>query len=323
MKIIAFMVITLFTQVAFAKTVARVLDISGNAFMFSKQGQAKTLSYSAKVPDFSEVMVEDGGKLVLLTSQGHKVYIVGGTLLQMYHGIVEVKNGSVWVKSKEDQGPGIVQTSNTLARYGQGEFVFSFDNESGKSQVLVLNGNVSFANSIEPDLGVDVRAGTFSMLENDKNDGLPRYPTKIGKTSYTAVKTRFAGFRYLKQNDWDHIFEEKKTVVKSSRSIASVDDQFSPAKKKGKVTFIRTYKNPSRVPASVPDSLDYYKDKITELEKVKKPLKTHKKATIRVFGKTSSPKKEVLVKKQRMPASNPGQSSDTELDMLLKDLNNY
>lgn len=340
MKFLVLMTLV-FSTSSFGRTVARVLDVSGNAFVFSPTGESKELVYSSKVSDFSEVMVEDGAKLTFLTSQGHKVFVKGGSLVKLYHGIVELQSGSLWVKSKKGQGPGIVQTSNSVGRYGAGEFVVSFDNIKNKTQVLVLDGLVNFSNSVEPELGVNVEGGQFSFVATNYEGGAPRVPTKIGKESYASMKSKFSEFKDLSRNDWDSVFEKKKPVRKRMIASVNVHDQFSdvapapkaPAKKKGKVVFIRTYQK-GRVPASVGSNpLDYYNGVQAEIKKSRMPIKTNKSATVRVFGLK---KKAQVMKpskaKSRVPASKAAkkvikaqdiQYGDSELDMLLQDLNSY
>lgn len=322
MKILFLLLLSIMSSSVFSKTVARVINISGNAFLFSSEVKAMQLSYGSKVEDLSEVMVEDGSTLSLVNDLGHIIHVNGGSLVKFYKGITELKNGYVWVKVRNNSNKGSLNTTNSIVRYNQGQFIYSFDNLTGKTQLLVLSGDVELSNVVESQLKVKVASGHFSLIDQSYNNGLPRAPTKIGLDSYKSLKGVFANFKNLENSKFDKMLGIKN---KTNRKIASVNDQFSSTSintstsdnniKPGKLITIKTYGKPFRLPASS-SPMEYYKS----LTKVKKTrLKQIKKAKIHYFGfngaRTVSKAKKY--KKLREPASiKPSGKSQ-----LLKELN--
>ena len=318
MKIILSLICTLMLNTAFAKTVARVIDVSGNAFLFTEKNKTQSLKYGSRIIDLGEVMVEDGGTLSVVNAEGHIIHINGGSLVKFFDGVAELKNGYVWVNAKSEGSTGKMNTTNSVVNYSQGQFIYSFDNVSGKTQLMVLTGDTKLSNSLEPNLKVNVTSGHFSLVDQAYNNGLPRSPTKVGLDSYKSLKGVFANFKALQNSKIDEMMGMPK---RAARKIASVDDQFSSsstytskvASKKGKLITIKTFGSNNRIPASA-SPMDYYKDiKSTEAQKRKKQ-KTGKTAKITYIGfpvkvnkpKTTQVKIKTKVKKsnvQRLPAS--------------------
>lgn len=304
MKVIILLSCLLLSFSSFAKTVARVIDIKGNAFVFSEDNTSKSLRYGSKVQDLSEVMVEDGSALSLINNEGHVFHVNGGTLFKFYNGIAEVKNGQVWVVVKELlRGPGTLHTPNSIAKYTEGQFIYSYDNHTGKTQALVLTGDVKFSNALEPAVSINVPAGHFSIVERDFDKGLPRSPTKVGLKSYKKFKNLFVNFDSLQDSKIENMLWEKPSKTKA-RSIASVSDQFSlggsaPAPRRGKIIKITTYKSSSRVPASV-SPMSYYKQIKKRENALRKPAQTDNGVQIKYWGykwkKPAQVKKPVLKK---------------------------
>jgi hypothetical protein len=324
MKFLLGLIFVLLVNVSYARTVARVIDIQGNAFLFSSEHKAKELKYGSRVSDLSEVMVEDGSTLSLVNTEGHIIHVNGGSLVKFFKGITELKNGYVWISVKNANSPGSLNTTNSIVNYSEGQFIYSFDNMSGKTQLLVLTGDVKFSNSLEAGLKVNVPSGHFTLVEQNYNNGLPRAPTKIGLESYKNLKGVFANFKNLQDSKIDEMFWNKKE--KTKRSIASVSDQFS-SKKKGKLIKIRTFGEDGRIPASA-SPMEYYNDfKKVEAHK-RKPVKTGKRAQIHYYGfntktvtstKVNIPIKQGRVlriktnKIRRLPASVPKSNLINEL----------
>ena len=67
-----------------ASTVARVLEVKGNAFAFTGGKNPRVLKYGDQVEDLSDVMVEDSSQLSLVNTEGDVMHITGGTLLKVY-----------------------------------------------------------------------------------------------------------------------------------------------------------------------------------------------------------------------------------------------
>ena len=315
MKIIFIILLTLSFNLH-AKTIARVIDVKGNSFSFVNGKNAKTLGYGSQLSDLSEVMVEDGATLSVLLTAGEIVHINGGSLVKFFQGNLELKNGHLWVISSNNS-LGSVSTSNSIAQYDSGQFIYSYDNISGKTQLLVLSGNVKLSNALEPNVAVDVAAGQFSLIDNSYESGLPRGATKVGLQSYKLIKSLFSNFDSLQKSKiGEMIISESPKKKMAKREIASVNDQFSSSNsstspsrsmKKGRVISLKTVTS-SRSPAST-GAMDYYKEIKKEEDKLKRPQKTGTDAPIRYFGFKPSPVVPETVSQKsmmsRIPASVP------------------
>ena len=301
--------LTLSSVSVFASPVARVIEVSGNAFVFTEGSSVQTLKYGDKIKDLSEVMVEDDSKLSVVTDRGHLIYFTGGSLVKFANSVTELKNGQIWVKAEGDLSQGLVYTGNSIVNYTEGEFIYSFNNTSGKSQLLVLTGEAKFSNKIEPSLKINVASGHFSFVEQEFEKSLPRTPLKVGLDSYKKFTTLFAGFKTMENSNLEGMWGSKPESQK--RSIASVEDQFTRtvkvpvpskvipkkrAKTPGKITIIRSPR--SRVPASASPA-EYYKS-FTQKNKKKVVKKSTKAAPIKYYGFKKAPSKSAV---KRIPAS--------------------
>lgn len=279
MKLLSITFCFLLSLSASAQIVGRVIDVQGNAFSFFNK-KAETLKYGSKVYDLTEVMVEDGAALSVVNPDGHVFHINGGSLVKFYKGIVELKNGNVWVQSSNSK-KGLVNSPNSIGQYGQGQFIYSFDNISGKTQLLVLTGDVKFSNALEPTLHTNIPAGYFTLVDQKYENGLPRTPTKVGLNSYKKMKQVFIGFKDLQDNKLENAIWGKHTPRVTSRGIASVTSN-KTSRRPGKLIRITTY-GISRVPASV-TPMSYYTNLKKQNAWKNKPLKTDRVAPIRYFG---------------------------------------
>jgi hypothetical protein len=295
MKFSLALTLILFSSVIQAKIVARVLDIKGNAFSFVDK-KATELKYGSKLVDLSEIMVEDGSTLSLVNQKGHIFHINGGSLVKLFDGIMELKNGHVWIQSNNSQ-KGLFNTPNSVGEFSEGELIYSFDNISGKTQLLVLTGDVKFSNAIEPSLYTKISSGFFSLIDPKYENGLPRGATKVGLKSYKNMKNIFADFDKLQETKFEETLWGEKPS--SARSIASVVPKATHQKSRGKLIRITTYETSSRLPASVNGSpLDYYKNLVKKDAWKYKPIKNNNTAPIRYFGTQTSLHIEVKINKK-------------------------
>ncbi len=295
MKNVLIVIALVFSFSSFAETVARVLDVQGNAFAFNGK-KTTSLKYGSKVLDLTEIMVEDGATLSLLNPQGHVVHINGGSLVKLYNGIFELKNGHVWVNSTTNTS-GLFNTANSIGQYGEGQFILSFDNITGKTQLLVLVGDVKFSNALEPSLNTNVSAGLFSLVDPKYENGLPRTPTKVGLSSYKQMKLVFTNFKEIQKTNFEKTMwgEEKSSPKRSIASVISAPSKNWKSKTRGRLIKITTYGG-SRVPASV-GPMDYYTDMKKRNAWKYKPIKNSHFAPVKYYGV----KPAVKMKKQHAP----------------------
>ncbi len=286
MKISILLLLLTFSTGALAKTVARVLEINGNAFVFYGKKDSKRLFYGDRIEDMSEIMVDDSSTISIKDEFDRVFHIAGGSYVKVFNNLLELKNGNVWVTSQKGNAYGVISSVNSVAKFTQGHFVYSFDNMSGKSQALVLTGDVKFSNVVEPDLSVNIPAGHFSFVDQKTANGLPRGATRVGLTSYKQVKGLFTGLKGLEKTNFDKALFGGQVAA---RGIASVPSDVASGGKKGKLIFIET--NASRGIASVgakeESAYDYYKSiKKTVSKKTKKIGAV---AKVRMFGFTQRP----------------------------------
>lgn len=278
MKILILLLLLTFSTGALAKAVARVLEINGNAFVFYGKKDSKRLFYGDKIEDMSEIMVDDSSTISIKDEYGRIFHIAGGSYVKVFNNLLELKNGNIWVSSQKGNSHGVITSVNSIAKYTQGNFIYSFDNMNGKSQALVITGDVKFSNSVEPNLSVIIPAGHFSFVDHDSANGLPRGATRVGLTSYKQVKKLFTGLKSLENTNYD------KAIFASKRSIASVPADVASGAKKGKLIFVET--NGSRDIASTgqkeESAYDYYRSIKKSISK--KPQKTRSTAKVRMFG---------------------------------------
>jgi hypothetical protein len=337
MKLLIVTYLLIFSTATWAKTVARVSGIEGNSFVFYGKKASAVLKYGDKVADLSEVMVEDGAYVSLVDYHGHTFHLAGGSHVKFYNNMLEVKRGKVWTNSENDTEPFVIQSVNASATYGKGQFVFSFSNYDGKTQLLVMDGTVNFQNILEPELGLDVGPGFFSLVDKEYNQGLPRVATRVGLKSYTKVKLSFVGIEEVENTNFETMFGGK-----AKRSIASTGDfqavkkhalvpKHNASGKKGKLYYYSTStKSAKRTPASASSysgPAAYYQDYLQKNKK--KVYKSGKSLKIKVFGgldqASSAPvaaKKVVKTNPTPVKVENARTPASIETQMIIHDLNN-
>ncbi len=280
MKHLVLLLFILGASFVHAKTVARVLEVEGNAFNFMSSKKAKQLIYGSKIEEASVVMVEDGAVVSLKDEEGRVYHLGGGSQVKLFSKLIEVQKGYLWVSSKLNS-IGTISSANAVVKYTQGQFIFNFDNYRSKSQVMALTGNVQLSNSVEPELLVEIPAGHFSFVDNKIDEGMPRGATRVGLSSYKAFKSVFDNNQMIQHKSFDRAFGDEEAP---KRAIASVE----PTPKRGKIIYFD--EGSSRVPASTkPDAMSYYKS----VKPSKKVVKKVKKVKMRFFGFDDTPSRQV------------------------------
>lgn len=288
MKII--IILALISSLSFSKTIGRVLQVDGSAFIYKSKSEIKSLAYAQKISSGTKVMLEDNANAIVVTEDGTKYFLTPGSVVSFYEDGIEIKNGKVWIKSTLESNHTVVHTPNVKSIHKGGEYVYSFNSQSGKSEVLSIIGQCNVASSIDENKKITVLAGQFSYVISGKNDGYPREATRVGLTSYEAIKLSFSNFKDIQSLKLNNLLFEKQ-----NRAIASVKE----SKKKGNISFVKyNYKFNNRKIASV-------------ATKSKAQNIVTKTAKVRVFGLSSqnrvsqmnkAPRKVESVS-QRLPAS--------------------
>lgn len=280
MKVI--LIMSLMSSFAFAKTVGRVLELNGSAFIYDKSNKVSELSYAQKIPASSKVMLEDNANAIVVTEDGTKYFITAGSFVKFYEDGIELNNGKIWVHVGSNSKHKLIQTPNLKSNHEKGQYVYSFNPSTERSDVLNVYGECEVSSLLDKNKKIKVFAGQFSTLDIKKNDGYPREATRVGMKSYESIKMSFSSFKELQNLKMDKTLESHEK--ESSRAIASVKKE---SLKKGTVSFVKyDYKAGSR--------------KIASVAKKVKTKKSHKTAKVRFFS-LSSPSK---IKKYRsVPSS--------------------
>lgn len=266
-----------------AKPVAQVLEVKGTVFMVTHEGKTTALKVNQHLEDKADVMVEEGASITLNDYYDATYHLIGGSHLKLFNQSVQLKKGKTWIESKNPKNKLALTTANGLVAFSKGEFIATFDHVTSRSQVLVVNGEVEVSNILDKNMKHAVSAGSFTMVDPEVENGLPRTPTKVGLTSLNAALSEFK-----------HLPEKiKKTSAAPERTIASVAETTPSSVMKGEIIFMSSGE---RKPASVESSIakKYFK-------KLKPKPTTQTPVQIRYFG-TNFQKAESFVA-PRSPAS--------------------
>ena len=281
-----------FSLAVYAKPVAQVTEMSGTVFVVTPEGKTSALKVNQHIEEKSEVMVDEGATITLNDYFDATYHLTGGSHLKFFNKSVQLKKGKTWIQSTNARHPLALTTANAAVDFWKGEFITTFDQVTSRSQVLVVNGEVEVSNVLDKNMKYTVAAGTFSLIDPEVENGIPRSPTKVGLASLNKALSEFK-----------QLPEKIKAEEPKARSIASVEEDkptTAAPVKKGEIMFISS----NRLPASVAGSAyKYFKQKVT-------PKKVTVDATpvpIRIYG-TSFQKTEPYV----APAAAPRQPASIQ-----------
>lgn len=259
-----------------AKPMGLVTAISGKVFMTTEEGKTTTLRLNQTIDEKAEILVPTDSSLTLNDYYDGTFHLTGGSHLKLFDKSVQLKTGKVWVQSMNSRHPMVLTTSNGQVNYLKGEFIAIFDKPTSRSQVLVVDGEVDVANILDPEMKYSIPAGSFTVVDSEKENGVPRAPTRIGQQSLNAALEEFKS----------HSLE---ATASGGRSIASVKEEEAP-KKKGEIIFIKSH----RFPASVSEKQSKKSGKSESIERLN-PV------PIKIYG--TSWKQNEGEKAPRTPAS--------------------
>ncbi|MBL7664957.1 MAG: hypothetical protein JNM93_07465 [Bacteriovoracaceae bacterium] len=302
-SILLFVFMLAVVNTAYSKAVVRVVAVQGSVFGVN-EGITFAINSGDFIEDLSEIMTEEQAQVTYVDFYDHTYHMAGSTHVKIMNKMTELRSGHLWIKSDNKSDEFSVQTSNSNAIYSKGEFIVSYDNNAGKSQILVVNGNLQYSNLLEAHMKYEIGAGQFSFVDQKYEEGLPRSPTVVGFDSFKHAMGYFNGIRPNDKGFEDvmkvQVAEDKPSYA--ARKIASVDEK--PAKKasksvtKGKIIFLSALNNnqntKARTPASVKNAEEKYYKKLLakpdmrDLSYPGHPTKSHSpatsKANVRVFG---------------------------------------
>jgi len=243
--------LTIVSSFALAKPVAQVVEVNGQVFAVTFDGQTKTLNVNDHVEEKSEIMVGQDGSVTLNDYYDATYHMVEGSHLKFFNKSVQLKKGKTWIQSLNARHPLVLTTANGHVDFWKGEFITTFDQNTTKTQVLVINGDVEVSNILDKNMKYTVAAGTFSVIDPETENGHPRPPTKVGLSS---LHDAIAEFKSIPE-------KMRRETEAPTRSIASVTENASPSKK-GHIIFMSNGSLKNRVPASATGGAHtYFKQK--------------------------------------------------------------
>lgn len=270
-----------------AKPVAQVIEVKGQVFMVSPDGQTRSLKVNDHLEEKSEVMVGEDGNVTLNDYYDATYHMTNGSHVKFFNKSVQLKKGKTWIQSLSSRHPLVLTTANGHIDFWKGEFITTFDQGTSKTQVLVVNGEVEVSNVLDKNMRYTVAAGTFTLIDPEMEDGLPRTPTKVGLSSLNVALSEF---KALPEKIKDETHED---ATVPTRNIASVQE--SPAPKRGEIVFMSNGKLKGRIPASATGAHQYFKKKVS---RAKIQLTA---APIRFYGVNAAPVPVLTI--PRHPAS--------------------
>ena len=199
--------------------------VRGNAFL-ARKNKIKKIRKGNKIYNFSEIITEEGAQISFSDYHDHKFHLAGSGHVKFINKMVELKRGYLWVQSYKKNGNFRVQTANAQAVYNFGEFIISFDEKDGKSQLLAIGGKMSFKNPHQNYDKITVGEGQFSFVHEGYNHGTPRRATFTGQKSFQKILSLFRGIRPMGSTYYSPRFIAKSKKGRSQRrrrGIASID----------------------------------------------------------------------------------------------------
>ncbi len=286
---------------------ARVEFVSGRAFLIS-HGSTKVLKKGDHIYDLSDVVTEEGSLITFVNYFDQQFHLSGSAHVKIMNQIVELKRGYMWMESlSESEVQSSIQTPNAIVQFDRGQAIVSYDQYSGKTQVLSIKGAFTFSNIFQEHLKVRVPSGEFSFVSKDYEEGAPRQPTPVGQSAFRKLTGLFSNKpkTIARRGMFSHDVKVQANVAKTrvatkkTRTIASVAPRgTAPSRAQGKVVYRRKPK--TDFVAKENKIMKYYGRKIASLAAPKPKAKFRptyeKKSVVRVkiFG---------AGQKKRVPAS--------------------
>jgi len=315
------------TQIYAGSPKARIEHVSGRAFLISN-GSTKVLKQGDHIYDLSDVVTEEGSLVTFVNYFDQQFHLSGSGHVKVMNQIVELKRGYMWMESlSESEVQSSIQTPNAYVKFSRGEAIVSYDQYSGKTQLLSIKGDFAFGNIFQEHLKVQVPSGEFSFVSKDYEQGSPRQPTPVGQSAFRKLTGLFSdkpqtiARRGMFKKPTKAMPQMRAPKVKKARSIASVMEK--PAHRgtsSGKVTYRRRPKTDFK--AKENKILNYYGRKIASMAAPKPKRKfrpTYNKKSsvkVRIFGQkatTRRPASVAPVVRKKMRRANRKPASATAL----------
>ena len=199
-----------------AKLVGKIHNVKGMAFM-TYDGRTVTLKDGMDIHQSAQVIVSDQGQVTLGDFNERRFHLAGGTSFIFNQQEATLLTGSVWSQATAFSKAFTLSTANMLMQSFKGEFVATYSNDTKKTQLTVISGEVNAASPKKPELRYGILAGHFTSAHEDYDEGYPRSPTPIGFASLGNTLKMFPGVEAM---DTSVATAQKKMDI--GREIASI-----------------------------------------------------------------------------------------------------
>lgn len=302
-KITISLSVLLFSTNLFAAGVnlGRIVDVKGAGFL-SAEGKTVEVSKGAAINGNTEITVEHNGQISFVDNADHRFYLSNQASVAMTERGLVLRSGNAWVQSTNKNDKFKIVTANATVEMDGGEGIVTYDSNSGKTQLMVINGLMKISNLRTKDLNVTVSEGNFSYVDNAYDEGAPRDPTPVGKKTYEALIGEFKGVAPMDKNSaklfkdgeekvatGSHVPEQYKVTEskhEAKREIASEHEEKTAVHGEVKHDVAdknNAHKEKSNSKKSDDDLLSEYKNSMLE----KKSKVSLKKASKAEYAKTS------------------------------------
>jgi hypothetical protein len=267
--------------------IARVTSVKGDAFV-NMGGKLSKLQPGQNLFEMNTITTGLGAQVAFNDFFDHVYHLAGEGQVQIRPQIIQLHRGYFWIQSLgKHQQIFQVTTANAKLYYSHGHGVLSFDADSGRTQFMSVQGVFGFGNLLQPELDVKVTTGEFSFVDNEFQEGVPRYATAIGRQTFDQVVSLFPGIKkdHKLAPEYQFLVESKKESA-PSRAPASVEEVQA-----GSIIYIPISKQLSQTQKQRESLIDSYKAKPqgrAPASVTKQPQKTSRahpsNVEVRVFG---------------------------------------
>ncbi|MBL6988847.1 MAG: hypothetical protein ISR65_03680 [Bacteriovoracaceae bacterium] len=295
-----------------AQTSLLINSLQGNVFAVT-EGNAKVVKAYDRLGDFAEIVTEEGAQVSFSDYYDHKFHLAGSGQVKLLNKVLELKSGYLWLQASSNDDVFYVQTANAQIEYNGGEAVVSFDEQSGKTQLLVIEGEFSFSNVTNSDMKIELVAGQFSFVDREYEDGVPRAPTPIGYDSFKKITGLFYNVAPInkKTSIAQYFADQYKAHMEGGRGIASTNKKDKNKKGQGLV-----YMRKNKIAKSAFNFPGYYNKKVDKMlyviEKKNRWKRAHKKSGVKIniYGAINKNAKNKSLLNAKQHYHGPGHGHD-------------
>ncbi len=288
-----------FFQLSYATPVARVISVSGEAFLL-KGSENHRLKVGDHIHAFNQVLTSEETSVSFLNYFQQTFTLSELSHLEFFPQNYKLKRGRIWGQSYEATDSVSIQTVSAKVKFSDGDFILSYQTPKQKTELFVMGQAMFLENTLGESVPQEVLSGQFSFVQTTSEQIAPRSATLLSYASYRALIERFPNKSPLDELSLKEVLMASGSKMKRQERKYSKEIGRKPASvrkgknKEGKILFLSSLKkNKGRTPASVP-------------KRTAAPMNV---AKIRIFGSgkklspKSAPTLKVLPSLYRIPSS--------------------